>query len=217
MEEEHGRRRRKQEKIPVLHWFFRNNRVSPRYVRALQGHSGRDLIDPSLQDNVTIQCGLFHHIYHIGCAFNLHSIINNGLIPGEQDGASEFWKKTFYLRGHHSQIHNWSDDRWKACFGCRRRFETKNISIALIAWETILYFRALQGHSVSSLIDPTQQDNVLIGTGIIPYIYHVGCTFNFHSITNNGLTPGGQSSSKRQTVFFRPVDPMDNNKQSQGS
>ena len=49
--------------------------------RALQGHSGRNLIDPSLQDNVVIQRGLFHHIYHIGCAFNLHSIINNGLIP----------------------------------------------------------------------------------------------------------------------------------------
>ena len=54
-------------------------------LRALQGHSGRNLIDPVLQDNVIIQCGLFHHIYHIGCVFNLHSIINNGLIPGGQD------------------------------------------------------------------------------------------------------------------------------------
>ena len=51
------------------------------YLRALQGHSGRNLIDPSLQDNVIIQSGFFQHIYHIGCAFNLHSIINNGLIP----------------------------------------------------------------------------------------------------------------------------------------
>ena len=42
------------------------------YLRALQGHSGRNLIDPLLQDNVIIQRGLFHHIYHIGCAFNLH-------------------------------------------------------------------------------------------------------------------------------------------------
>ena len=48
------------------------------YLRALQGHSGRNLIDPMSQDNVIIQRGLFHHIYHIGCAFNLHSIINNG-------------------------------------------------------------------------------------------------------------------------------------------
>ena len=38
-------------------------------LRALQGHSGRNLIDPSLQDNVIIQRGFFQHIYHVGCAF----------------------------------------------------------------------------------------------------------------------------------------------------
>ena len=32
-----------------------------------------------------IGSGIFHYIYHIGCAFNLHSIINHGLIPGGQD------------------------------------------------------------------------------------------------------------------------------------
>ena len=42
------------------------------YFRALQGHSGLNFIGPSSPDN-----GLFHHIYHIGCPFNLHSIINN--------------------------------------------------------------------------------------------------------------------------------------------
>ena len=30
-----------------------------------------------------------------------------------------------------------------------------------------------------------------------------------HSIINNGLIPGGQNSSKRQTVFFLPIDPRD--------
>ena len=52
------------------------------YFRALQGHSGRNLIDPSLQDNVVIQSGFFQHIYHVGCAFSLHSIINSGLTLG---------------------------------------------------------------------------------------------------------------------------------------
>ena len=33
--------------------------------------------------------------------------------------------------------------------------------------------------------------------------------FNLHSIINNGLIHGGQSSSKRQTVFFLPIDPRD--------
>ena len=50
---------------------------------------------------------------------------------------------------------------------------------------------------------------MLIGTGIFPYIYHVGCTFNLHSIINNGLVLGGRNLSKRQTVFFLLVDPRD--------
>ena len=55
------------------------------YLRALQGHSGRNPIDPSLQDNVVIPDGFFKYIYHVGCAINLHSIINSGLIPGGQN------------------------------------------------------------------------------------------------------------------------------------
>ena len=35
------------------------------------------------------------------------------------------------------------------------------------------------------------------------------CFFNLHSIINNGLIPGVQNSSKRQTVFFLPIDPRD--------
>ena len=54
------------------------------YFRALQGHSGRNLIDLSLQDNVVIQRVFFQHIYHTGCAFNIHSI-NNGLIREGQN------------------------------------------------------------------------------------------------------------------------------------
>ena len=55
------------------------------YLRALQGHSGRNLIDPSLQDNVLIPDDFFEYIYHVGCAINFHSIINSGLIPGGQN------------------------------------------------------------------------------------------------------------------------------------
>ena len=32
---------------------------------------------------------------------------------------------------------------------------------------------------------------------------------NLHSIINSGLIPGGQNSSKRQTVFFLLIDPRD--------
>ena len=55
------------------------------YLRALQGHSGRNLIDPSLHDNVLIPNNFFEYIYRVGCAINLHSIINSGLTPGGQN------------------------------------------------------------------------------------------------------------------------------------
>ena len=122
---------------------------------------------------------------------------HNQTLQREEDGAIEFCK---------IKLQNWSDDRWKACLaaggGSKRRYQYCSDHLG-----TIVYLRALQGHSGSSLIDPTLQDNVLIGTGIFPYIYHVGCTFNLHSIINNGLIPGGQNLSRRQTVFFLPVDP----------
>ena len=59
------------------------------YLRALQGHSGRSPIDPSLQNNVLIPDNFFEYIHHIGCAINLHSIVNSGLIPGGQTLGTE--------------------------------------------------------------------------------------------------------------------------------
>ena len=59
------------------------------YLRALQGHSGRNSIDPSLQDNVLSPDNFFGYIYHIGCAINLHSIMNSGLISGGQNLGKE--------------------------------------------------------------------------------------------------------------------------------
>ena len=55
------------------------------YLRPLQGHSGRNLIDPSLQDSVLVPNDFFEYIYHLGCAINLHSIMNSGLIAGGQN------------------------------------------------------------------------------------------------------------------------------------
>ena len=74
---------------------------------------------------------------------------------------------------------------------------------------TILYLRALQGHSGRNLIDPSLQDNVIIPDDFFKYMYHVGCAINLHSIINSGLIPGGQNLSNRRTVFCLPVDPMD--------
>ena len=74
---------------------------------------------------------------------------------------------------------------------------------------TILYLRALQGHSGTNLIDPTSQESLMIESGIFHHICHTGCAFNLHSIINNGLILGGQNLSRRQSVFFLLVDPRD--------
>ena len=131
---------------------------------------------------------------------------HNQTLQREGDGAIEFCRIKFHLRNHHSQIQNWSDDRWKACLAAGRGFK-RRYQYCSDHFGTIVYLRALQGHSGSNLIDPLLQDTVKIQSGFFHHFYHIGCTFNLHSIINNGLIPGGQNSSKRQTVFFLPVDP----------
>ena len=74
--------------------------------------------------------------------------------------------------------------------------------------QEIISLRALQGHSGRNPIDPSLQDNVLIPNDFFEYIYHIGCAINLHTIMNSGLIPGGQILSKRQTVFFTSVDPV---------
>ena len=133
---------------------------------------------------------------------------HNQKLHREQDGAIQFYKIKFHLRDYHLPIQNWSDDRWLACLaaggGSKRRYQYCSDYLG-----SIIYLRALQGHSGDNLIDLALQDNVLIGPGVFPYIYHVGCAFNLHSIIGNGLIPGGQNLSRRQSVFFLPVDPRD--------
>ena len=129
-------------------------------------------------------------------------------IQREEDGADQFWRFKNYLQNQFPQTQYWSDDRWKACLaaggGAERRYQYCTDVSGII-----VYFRALQGHSGRNLIEPLLQYNVVIQSGFFQHIYHIGCAFNLHSIINNGLIPGGQNSSKRQTVFFLPIDPRD--------
>ena len=56
------------------------------YLRALQGHSGRNPIDPTLQDNVLITNNFLRvQLSCRMCNQFLHSITNSGLIAGRQN------------------------------------------------------------------------------------------------------------------------------------
>ena len=65
------------------------------YLRALQGLSGRNPIDPTLQGNVLITNSFFESIYHIGCAAKSHSITNSVLTPGGHNSSRDRQKVFF--------------------------------------------------------------------------------------------------------------------------
>ena len=119
----------------------------------------------------------------------------------------EFWRLKDDLRNEFENSRCWSDEMWKSTMagggGNKKRFQYCPDP----SGQEILYLRALQGHSGRNLIDPSLQDNVLIPNDFFEYSHHIGCAINLHSM-NSGLIPGGQKLSKRQTVFFTTVEPM---------
>ena len=137
----------------------------------------------------------------------IHLFRHSQKVQREEDGAVQFWRIKNYLQNQFPQTTHWSDDRWKVCLaaggGAKRRYQyCTDIS------GTIVYFRALQGHSGRNLIDPFIAGQCGNSERILPtYLPH--WMFFLHSVINNGLIPGGQNSSKRQTVFFLPIDPRD--------
>ena len=75
--------------------------------------------------------------------------------------------------------------------------------------EHVLFFRAIQGHSGGTLVDPSLQDNVLLPDGFAEYIHHVVNAHDMHSIIQCGLIPGGKSQERKaNSVFFTAVNPM---------
>ena len=137
----------------------------------------------------------------------LSALLRHGHLPREEDGAIEFWRFKDFLRNEFEYSQHLSDDVWKSKMvgggGNKERFQHCTDPSG-----TILYHRALQGHSGRNSIDPSLQDNELVPNNFFEYISHIGCAINLHSILNSGLIQGGQNLSKRQTVFFLPVDPM---------
>ena len=125
----------------------------------------------------------------------------------EEDGAVHFWRMKENLQNQFPQSIHLSDNRWKACLtgrGVQRIFQHCTDDSG-----AIVHLRAFQGHSGRYLINLSLQDNVVIPSNFFQHIYHVGCTINLHSIINYALLLGGQNSSKKQTIFFLPVDLMD--------
>ena len=52
------------------------------YLRAIEGHSGENYVDPLLQNNFLLRDDFAEYIHHIRNAYEMHSIVQSGLIPG---------------------------------------------------------------------------------------------------------------------------------------
>ena len=137
---------------------------------------------------------------------------HNQSVDREPDGAVQFYKIKFLVKEHTLSTQHWSDSRWLACLttrgGIKRRFQYCPDYLG-----SIIYLRALQGHSGNSIIDLEMQDHVLITPGIFTYIYHVGSNFSISSILSNSLIPKSQKLNSKQSVYFLPVDPRDEDHQ----
>ena len=119
------------------------------HFRALQGRYWS-----IITDNVVIPSNFFQHIYHVGCAINLHSIINSGLVLGGQNSSKRqtvfFLLVDLILRAKVTRIlmkltwmyhivHNTLHNAWK------RHQSTKNwvdINLAIEKWLTFYQTRS---------------------------------------------------------------------------
>ena len=129
---------------------------------------------------------------------HLHKCASIERALAEEDGAIHFWRIKENLQNQLPQSIHWSDTRWK------RKFQ---------------YCTDVSGTIISELFKDIQDAILLIlhyrtmllfpATSSSTYFYHIGCALNLHSIINSGLIPGGQSSSKRQTVSILPIDPRE--------
>ena len=106
------------------------------------------------------------------------------------------------LQDHFVFCLHWSDEKWKSSMAEGGDEHNKRFQYCTDSSGTILYLRALHGHSGHNLIHPSKQDNVVIPDGFFKYIYVVGCAINLHSIINSGLIPGGQNLSKDRQYSF---------------
>ena len=142
-------------------------------------------------------------------AKRMNTLLRHEPLPRDEDGAIAFWRlKMEFVSGFPNSVY-WSIRTWidhlQRGGGQKKRFQYCTDSTR----EETLYLRAIRGHSGENPMDPSLQDNVLIPDNFFEYIYHVGCSFNLHSIITSGLIAGGKMSSRdRQPVFFTPVNPL---------
>ena len=98
---------------------------------------------------------------------------HNQNVLREKDGAVEFERLKKYIGANFPHSVRWSNNSWINNLA-RGGGGKKIFLFCMIRTGTvILYFRAIQGHSGETIVDPTLLDNVLIPKDFFQFIYHV--------------------------------------------
>ena len=117
----------------------------------------------------------------------------------EEDGAVEFGRLKKYIGDSFPHSVRWSNNSWINNLA-RGGGEKKRFQFCMNHKGTVIrYFRAIQGHSGETTVDPTLLDNVLIPRDFFQFIYHVGSYFNLHSMIASGLICRRKNSWTRAT------------------
>ena len=138
----------------------------------------------------------------------IHLLRHSQKVHREEDGAVHFWRIKEHLQSQFAQTTYWSHNRWKAClaaWGAAKRIHQYCTDGSGI----IVYFRALSSGTFRTQFHWFFIARQCCNSGRILPTYSPYWMFNLHSIINSGLTLGGQSLSKIQTVFFLLVDLRD--------
>ena len=69
-----------------------NSKNSLLKIRAIQGHTGGNVVAPELMGHVAIPYKWNDFLYHRGCSFNVTSILTWGLIAGGQSRRRRTWR-----------------------------------------------------------------------------------------------------------------------------
>ena len=145
-----------------------------------------------------IEPGIFNQSFLFGVSkLMIRLLQHDESVHREDDGAVRFDDLASTLRSEFDGTSHWPVRAWAQ----KKRFQcllwTPNSS------EHSLYFRAIQGHSGGTLVDPALWDNVLLPEDFAEYIHHAENAHDMHSIIQGGSISGGRSlKMDRQSVFF---------------
>ena len=127
------------------------------------------------------------------------------LLRHEFPGAVEFRILAQMFRLGFTSSQYWSIRAWLKYLqkggGLKKRFQ---YCVDPLSADTILYLRAIQGHSGGKHINPTLHDNVLLPGDFAEHIYyHVGCSHDMHSVSTTQEKGRARSTSQQHPAQNR--------------